>query len=118
MISCLLLIDFLLDIDSNLFGSRNGLVIYHRHFLEQQIAIFILYGFTLNFLLQCLHIKEIIMPLKKGKSKKVISENIKELMHSNPNRNQKQAVAIAYSQAKEKAKPMKKKMPMPKKKGY
>jgi len=34
------------------------------------------------------------MPLKKGKSKKVISENIKELMHSNPNRKQKQAVAI------------------------
>lgn len=40
------------------------------------------------------------MPLKKGKSKKVISENIKELMHSNPNRNQKQAVAIAYSEAR------------------
>lgn len=40
------------------------------------------------------------MPLKSGKSKKVISENISELMHSNPNRNQKQAVAIAFSEAR------------------
>ena len=48
------------------------------------------------------------MPLKKGKSKKVISGNIKELMHSNPNRSQKQAVAIAYSVAG-KAKKKKKK---------
>lgn len=39
------------------------------------------------------------MPLKPGKSKKIISENISELMHSNPNRNQKQAIAIAYSVA-------------------
>jgi len=44
------------------------------------------------------------MPLKKGSSKKVISENIKELMHSNPSRKQKQAVAIAYSVEK-KSKP-------------
>ncbi len=44
------------------------------------------------------------MPLKKGKSKKVISENIKELMDSNPNRPQKQAVAIAFSQARKKRK--------------
>jgi hypothetical protein len=49
------------------------------------------------------------MPLKKGKSKKVISENISELMHSNPNRNQKQAVAIAYSQARKSGKSNKKK---------
>lgn len=45
------------------------------------------------------------MPLKKGKSKKVVSENIKELM--NTGRPQKQAVAIAMSQA-EKSKKKKK----------
>lgn len=37
------------------------------------------------------------MPLKKGKSKKVISDNIRELMHSG--RPQKQAIAIAMSEA-------------------
>ena len=37
------------------------------------------------------------MPLKKGKSKKVISTNIRELMHSG--RPQKQAIAIAMRQA-------------------
>jgi len=37
------------------------------------------------------------MPLKKGKSKKVISENIAELRHSG--RPEKQAVAIAFSEA-------------------
>ena len=37
------------------------------------------------------------MPLKRGKSKKVISGNISELMHSG--RPQKQAVAIAMSEA-------------------
>lgn len=39
------------------------------------------------------------MPLVKGKSKKIISENIAELQRSG--RDKDQAVAIAYSQAGE-----------------
>lgn len=39
------------------------------------------------------------MPLKSGKSNKVVSENIKELMKSG--RPQKQAVAIALKKKKE-----------------
>jgi hypothetical protein len=55
------------------------------------------------------------MPLKKGKSKKVINSNIEELLHSYKEDGtigasqpksmklaQKQAVAIAYSKAKKK----------------
>jgi len=38
------------------------------------------------------------MPVKKGKSKKIISENIKELRHSG--RPEKQSVAIALSEAR------------------
>lgn len=48
------------------------------------------------------------MPLKSGSSKKVISENISELMHSG--RPQKQAIAIAMSKAG-KSKKKKKKNP-------
>lgn len=39
------------------------------------------------------------MPLKKGRSKKIISENIAELQRHG--RSQKQAVAIAYAQARQ-----------------
>jgi hypothetical protein len=38
------------------------------------------------------------MPLKKGKSKKIISENIREMMHSG--HPQKQAIAAAYATAR------------------
>ena len=37
------------------------------------------------------------MPLKKGKSKKVVSENVSELIHSGRPKNQ--AIAIAFSEA-------------------
>jgi uncharacterized protein YoaH (UPF0181 family) len=37
------------------------------------------------------------MPLKKGKSKKVVSENIREMMHSG--HSQKQAIAAAMNSA-------------------
>ncbi len=47
------------------------------------------------------------MPLKKGKSKKVISENIRtEMHHGKP---QKQAIAIAFSEARRGKKKGKKK---------
>jgi hypothetical protein len=46
------------------------------------------------------------MPLKKGKSKAIISDNIAELQRSG--RPQRQAVAIAYSEAREGKKKSKK----------
>ena len=48
------------------------------------------------------------MPLKKGSSKKVVSENIKELMNSG--RPQKVAVAIALSEARQGIRKKKKKV--------
>jgi hypothetical protein len=38
------------------------------------------------------------MPLKKGSSKEIISENIRELIHSG--RSERQAIAIALSEAR------------------
>ena len=40
------------------------------------------------------------MPLKPGSSQKVISENIRELAHSDPKRPNKQNIAIAFAQAR------------------
>ena len=40
------------------------------------------------------------MPLVKGKSKKVISENISELEHAGKGRSHKQNIAIALSEAR------------------
>lgn len=47
------------------------------------------------------------MPLKKGKSRKVISENIQEMMASG--RDQKQAVAASLNQARKSGAKIKKK---------
>jgi len=49
------------------------------------------------------------MPLKKGRSDKVVSSNISELVHSG--RPQDQAIAIALSEAGRSNKPKKKKLP-------
>jgi len=51
------------------------------------------------------------MPLKSGKSKKIISENISELEHSTKKRPHKQVIAIAMSEAgkSKKLKPVKRK---------
>lgn len=47
------------------------------------------------------------MPLKKGKSKKTISSNIREMMHSG--HPQKQAIAASLSQARKSGAKIKKK---------
>jgi fructoselysine-6-P-deglycase FrlB-like protein len=48
------------------------------------------------------------VPLKRGSSKKVISQNISELMHSDKKRSSKQAIAIAMSKAGKSKKKVKK----------
>lgn len=90
------------------------------HTLLQNLAEFFLLLATLNLILQFLHaisilsvdrffLGGVIMPLKKGKSNKVISENIKELK-STGKYPQKQSIAIAMSVAgKSKSKIKKKK---------
>lgn len=40
------------------------------------------------------------MPLKKGTSQKVVSDNIRTEMHAHPEMKQKQAVAIAMNTAR------------------
>jgi len=50
------------------------------------------------------------LPLKSGKSKKIISENIRTEMHAG--KPQKQSIALAMSKAKMKKKMKKKKMMM------
>ena len=52
------------------------------------------------------------MPLKKGSSKKVVSENIREMMHSG--HPQKQAIAAAMRNAGKSRKPKTPKVPQPK----
>lgn len=54
-------------------------------------------GFASNQYLNILRIRSKTMPLAKGKSSKVVSQNIRELKASG--RPQRQAVAIALSKA-------------------
>lgn len=69
------------------------------HLKEQKKDLSYLYGFTWYIFEQKEQfLSKVYMPLKKGKSKKVISENIAELQRSGRDKNQ--SVAIAYSEAR------------------